>query len=93
MSITMTKKELGIECNGKTKRELIKIDEVKNLQYCIKIIDKVINNTILPKEQKYIDQIKDLIHDKQLLEVKLQHRDEMLHSLKDTIKILKNKNI
>jgi prophage antirepressor-like protein len=92
MSVTMTKEELGIEIKGKTKRELIKIDEVKNLQYCINIIDNVINKTILPKEQKYIDQIKDLEHTVTLLNNRLTHKDELLESYKDTINILKRKN-
>jgi len=97
MSVTMTKEELGIECKGKTKRELIKIDEIKNLQYCINLIDGVINKTILPKEQKYIDQIKDLKHEKEILQTKfeesinkLQIKTELIQSLKETIKILKD---
>lgn len=80
--VKINSKNLNMNCPERINSELVRINEVKNLQYVINKIDHIINTTILPKEQKYIDTIKDLTHQAELTEIKLQHNNETIDTLR-----------
>lgn len=86
LAVTMTKEELKIKCSTKTKRELIQINEVTNHTKIIELIDHAINKTILPKEQKYINQIKDLKNEIKVLESDTTNKDKLIETLKNNLK-------
>lgn len=50
-----------------------------------------LNNTILPNERKYLDQIKDLTHTKEILQIKLDKTKELIAAKIEIIHLLKNK--
>jgi prophage antirepressor-like protein len=89
LDVTMTKKELGINCTSTNIRELIQINEVKNQHEVIKLVNNAIEKTILPKEQKYLDQIKDLKHENEILQLKLNNCEIRLKDKLEIIKLLK----
>jgi len=100
MLTSLTKKELGIKCNEHTKRELVLLNEVNDLNYCLNMIDTVVNTTVLPQELKYKNEIKnmtsqqeilELKHKNELLEAKIESLKELNDQLKDNIKDLRNK--
>jgi len=97
MLTSLTKKELGIKCNEQTKRELVLLNEVNDLDYCLNMIDTVVNTTVLPQELKYKNEIKnmasqqeilELKHKNELLEAKIESLKELNDQLKDNIKDL-----
>jgi len=89
MLTALTKKELGIDCKEATKRELIILNEINDLDYCLDMIEKVVNNTILPQENKYCDEIKELQHKCELLESENKHLKEINTQINDKNEILK----
>lgn len=100
MLTSLTKKELKIKCNEQTKRELVILNEVNDLDYCLHMIDNVVNTTILPQELEYKNKIKNMASDKELvelkhrnelLEAKVEHLKEINDQLKDNINDLRNK--
>ena len=89
MLSALTKKELKIDCKEKTKRELVAINEVNGLDYCIKMIDTVVAETVLPQENKYYAEIEKLKHEKELQAQQIKHLEEMNMQLKENIKDLR----
>jgi len=100
MLTTLTKKELNIKCNEQTKRELVILNEVNDLDYCLNMINTVVNTTVLPQELKYKNEIKNMVsnqefielkHKNELLESKIEHLEEMNTQLKGNINDLRNR--
>jgi hypothetical protein len=100
MLTSLTKKELNITCNEKTKRELVILNEVNDLDYCLDMIGNVVKNTILPQELEYKNKINEMIsnqetiklqHENELLRSKNEHLTEMNIQLKENIKDIRNK--
>jgi len=87
--VKINSKKLNMNCQERVNSELIRIDEIKNLQYIINKIDHIIDTTILPKEQKYIDQIKDLTYENKILKTEVSSKNDLVESLRETISILK----
>jgi len=76
------------------------LNEINNLDYCLNMIENVVKTTILPQEEEYIDKIKTLTLEKELIEIKHQknileeknkHLEEMNKQLKDNINDLRRK--
>jgi len=90
---SLTKEELGIKCKEKTKRELVLLNEVNDLDYCINMIDYVVKNTVLPQEQKYKETINELKlqNEIQTQRMRIEHLEEMNCHLKDNINDLRNR--
>lgn len=86
---TLTKKQLGIECKEATKTELVVIDEVNDLDYCINMIDSVVLKTILPQENKYLDEIREHKCKHALLEIEIKHLNEINKNLKENLNDLR----
>ena len=78
MLTSLTKKELGIKCSEQTKRELVILNEVNDLDYCLNMIDNVVLTTVLPQELKYKNEIKNMACDKEIVELK--HKNELLEA-------------
>ena len=98
MLTALTKEELEITCKEKKKRELVILNEVNDLNYCIDMIETVVKTTIIPQEQQYKEKIKELTsqqyvaelkHKNNLLETENAHLKEMNQQLKDNIKDLR----
>lgn len=71
--------------NGKIlqKRELVRLNEVNGLNYCLNMIDSVVKKTITPHETELHEQIKELKHEKEkeLMEQKIKHLEEKYNIL------------
>jgi len=54
------------------KKEIVTLDEINNLDYCLNMIENVVKTTTLPQELEYIDKIKELKcnHKYEILEIK-----------------------
>jgi len=66
----------------KKKNELVLLNQVNDLEYCISMIDNVVNNTVSPLEQFLRDEVKDLKH-------KNKHQKELIGQQKELIGQLK----
>lgn len=84
-----------------TKKEIITLDEVNNLDYCLDMIETLVKKTKLPQEMEYDNKIKELtnkqelneiIHENKLLILENKHLKEMNDQLKQNIKDLRKKN-
>jgi prophage antirepressor-like protein len=100
MLTSLTKKELGVAFKEHTKRELVILNEVNDLDYCLEMIENVVKNTILPQELHYQNKIKemetnqetvDIHHKNDLLQSENDHLKEMNRQLKRNIRDLRNK--
>ena len=91
MLTALTKKELKIDCKEKTKRELVIINEVHGLDYCIKMIDTVVAETVLPQENKYHAEIEKKDHTIELQAQEINHLKEMVTQLNENIKDLRHR--
>jgi prophage antirepressor-like protein len=87
MLITLTNKELKINCPEKTKRELVRLDEINDLDYCLNMIDNVVKNKVIPQEQDYKNKIKEIETEKELIELRCENKH-----LKTTIERLEKMN-
>jgi len=87
MSMTLTREELKITCKEKTKRELVALNEVNGLDYCLNMIDYVVKNTVIPQEQKYKEEINELKMQNEInaLKMRVEHLEEMNKHLKENI--------
>uniref|UniRef100_A0A6G6AB07 Bro-n domain-containing protein n=1 Tax=Borely moumouvirus TaxID=2712067 RepID=A0A6G6AB07_9VIRU len=92
MSTVLSKKELGIKCKQATKRELVVLNEVNDLEYCLNMIDNVVKNTTLPQEDEYIKTINNWEHKYELLNVKYESSQEKYKLLEKNNKNLKENN-
>lgn len=92
MLTALTKKELKINCKEKTKRELVVINEVHGLDYCIKMIDIVVTKTVLPQENKYHAEIEKKDHTIELQAQRIKHLEEMNIQLNENIKDLRHRH-
>lgn len=74
--------------------EIITLDEVNNLDYCISMIENLVKTTTLPQEQEYIDKIKSLkiSYRYKLLEVKYKKAQKQIKLLKESITDLREMN-
>lgn len=81
MLTALTKKELGIECKEASKRELVILNEVNDLDYCINMIENVVTDTILPQKNKYKDEIRNLKHQYEILEIKYNAEQKYIKRL------------
>jgi len=90
------RRELKIKhkTTGKTsnKRELVTLNEVNDLDYCIDMMDDVIKNTVSPVEMEYKKQIKELKNEQKinLLKAENIHLKELNERLKENIRDLRN---
>lgn len=91
MLITLTKDQLNIECKEATKRELVVLNEVNDLDYCLDMINTVVTTTILPQENKYLEEIKEQKHKYELIKSENKHLKEMNAQLKDNLNDLRKK--
>lgn len=55
------------------------------------MIENDVNNTILPQENKYREEIKELQHKNELLIEKNKHLEELNKQLKENLNDLRNK--
>lgn len=92
MQVILTRKELGIDCKEAIQRELISLNEINDLDYCINMIDTVVANTKLPQENKYLEEIRETKHKVDLLTEENTHLKELLASVKETNHQLKKSN-
>lgn len=88
--------------NGKketTKKEIIVINEINNIDYCIEMIENVVGTTFLPQEEEYKEIIKNLESEKEIMELKYKNKilenenkylTELNNELKDKNNILKD---
>ena len=85
---TTRKKSNKIVINKQT--EIITLDEVNNLDYCIKMIENLVKTTTLPQEQEYIEEIRNLKvgHKYELIEVKYKKSLKQIKLLEEQIKLL-----
>jgi len=42
------------------KTEIVTLNEINNLDYCLNMIESVVKNTTLPQEQEYKEKIKSM---------------------------------
>ncbi|BCS83790.1 BRO-N domain-containing protein [Cotonvirus japonicus] len=96
MLTVLSKKILGIKCKEETKRELVVLNEVNGLDYCINMISEVVKNTKFPQEHKYEDEIKELnnkynyaLKTIKLLEDNNQNLKESVQNLKENVEDLR----
>lgn len=89
MLIALTKKQLDINCKEATKRELVVLNEINDLDYCIQMIESVVRNTILPQENKYLDEIREYKHKLELFEMETKHLKEINKQLTENIQDLR----
>lgn len=89
MLTALTKEELKITCREATKCELVLLYEINDLDYCISMIDNVVNNTILPQENKYQDEIRNLKHKYEILETKYNADQKYIKQLEENINDLR----
>lgn len=77
---SMKKKDIHVKCkdNGKDQsiRELIVLNEVNGIDYCIKMIDDLVANTKIPQEMIYIEKMKENEHKSEI--DKLKHEIELI---------------
>lgn len=66
--------------------------EKHGLDYCLNMIEQVINETKLPQENEYINENKELIHKNKLQAEKIKHLEEMNKQLRDNLNDLRRKN-
>ncbi|AGC02442.1 BRO-N domain containing protein [Acanthamoeba polyphaga moumouvirus] len=92
MSTVLSKKELGIKCKQATKRELVVLNEVNDLEYCLNMIDNVVKNTTLPQEDEYIKTINNWEHKYELLNVKYESSLEKYKLLENNYKAVAETN-
>lgn len=73
------------------KTEIIALDAVNNLDYCMKMIDDVVKKTIYPQELEYIEKINKLENDNkyEILKVKYEGALKQIKSLEENISNLK----
>ncbi|AHA45879.1 BRO-N domain-containing protein [Hirudovirus strain Sangsue] len=83
----------------KNKREHIVLNQINDLDYCLNMIESVINNTKLPQENEYINKIKELenqnkflIQQNESLLDKINDLKNNIEDLRDNVKILKETN-
>jgi prophage antirepressor-like protein len=72
------------------RREHIVLTEIHNLDYCLNMIQQVVNKTILPQENKYLDRIKELEHENKLLRTKNQYLVKLYRNIKNNNNQLKD---
>lgn len=89
MLTALTKKELGIKCKEFKKRELVVINEIDGLDYCLNMIDTVVKDTKLPQEIQYTDEMKELKHKIELLTAENKHVKDMNEQLKNNLNDLR----
>lgn len=70
-------------------RELVALNEINDLDYCLNMIENVVNNTISPLEQELHNQIKELEHKYEVLETKYNAKLESIKELKENINDLR----
>lgn len=94
MLTSLTKKELGINCKEKTKRELVRLTEVNDLDYCLVMIDNVVKTTVIPQEQEYKAKIEQMETAKNAskLEYENTHLKETIERLEKMNKRLEKMN-
>lgn len=92
MQVILTRKELEIDCKEAIQRELISLNEINDLDYCLNMIDTVVANTKLPQENKYLEEIRESKHKVDLLTEENAHLKELLASVKETNHQLKKSN-
>lgn len=86
---------VDIQIKGRNKKkeenrtEHIIINEVKNLDYCLNMIENVVKQTVNPLEQKYHNKIKELTHENEILKQKVTLFESMIRELKRTVKFLR----
>lgn len=71
------------------KRELVLLNEVKDLDYCLDMIKNVIKTTISPLEKESFDKIKELEHKYELVCNKNDYLQEINTNLRENIDQLK----
>jgi len=86
MLTVLTKEQLKIQCKEKTKRELVTLNEIGDLDYCINMITDVVAKTKLPREIELNDEIKQWKHKCEILEIKLNEKEERIADLKHSLK-------
>ena len=76
------------------KKEIITINEINNLDYCLNMIESVIKNTKLPQELEYKEKIKDLenLHNYKIIEVKYENALKTIEDLRNNLKDLRETN-
>lgn len=92
---------VDVQIKGKNKkkeenrREHIVINEIKNLDYCLNMIENVVKNTVNPLEQQLQQKIKELeqenkmiIQENNMLKQKNTLAESMIRTLKKTVKYL-----
>jgi hypothetical protein len=74
-----------------TKKEIVALDAVNNLDYCLTMIDKVVKETIYPQELEYIEKINKLESDNryELLKTNYDNALKQIEMLEENISILK----
>ena len=76
-------KPMKIGKNGKTQVEIVSLDEINNFDYCINMINKVVDKTTIPEQQKYIQEISKLKsdHEFEILKMKYENLIEINKNL------------
>jgi prophage antirepressor-like protein len=93
MLIALYSTHLYIECGEVRKRELIVVNEIYDLDYCLDMIDTIVQETDLIQENKYHDKIKNIKQRCKLLEMDNKHINKTNKKLKEKIKDLQNNQI
>lgn len=77
-----------------TLRELVELNSVNGLDYCLNMIELVIQNTVSPREQELLDKIKDLEFENKIkdLEHKIESYQNKCESYQKDITNLQNMN-
>lgn len=89
MLTALTKEELKIKCKEKEKRELVILNEVNDLDKCLKMIDDVVAKTKLPQENEYLNEINEWKRKYELLEAKYNEKLERINELKENLNDLR----
>ncbi|AKI81610.1 BRO-n domain-containing protein [Acanthamoeba castellanii mimivirus] len=74
----------------KNKREHIVLNQINDLDYCLNMIESVINNTKLPQENEYINKIDKLENQNKFLTLQYESSLDKIKNLNNNIKNLSN---
>lgn len=74
----------------KNKREHIVLNQINNLDYCLKMIESVIDNTKLPQENEYINKIDKLENQNKFLTQQYESSLDKIKNLNNNIENLSN---
>lgn len=84
------KKQIKKGTTTSTKKEIVTLNEINNLDYCLNMIENVVKSTILPQENEYMEKIKELEYEN--LQIKYESAIKDIKRMEENLNDLRNAN-